>query len=212
MSEPRPYCYEYPRPAVTVDMVVFALDGTALRALMVRRKRDPFAGAWAVPGGFLELDEPAEAAARRELREETGLAAVGHVEPIGFFAAPGRDPRGRTISLAFAGVVRWPAPRVRGADDAAEAAWLEPGRIDAFAFDHAEVLAVARRWLAAGVATGPLGPALLPLPFGDQHVRALLRAALGSARRAAAWRRRQERAGRVVPVPGSAAEFRPVEP
>src|SRR5437763_14741310 len=116
MAKPKaktlPYCYEYPRPSLTVDMVVFALDGDALRVLMIRRKRDPFAGTWALPGGFVDIDEPIEHAARRELEEETGLGRISLVAPIGVFGAPGRDPRGRTISVAHAAVVRGPLPAV----------------------------------------------------------------------------------------------------
>src|SRR4051794_19316530 len=105
---PPPYCYDYPRPAVTVDLVVFSLSGDELRVLLIRRKADPFAGRWALPGGFLEMDEPIADGARRELREETGLEAAGPLALIGVFGDPGRDPRGRTISLAHATVVRGP--------------------------------------------------------------------------------------------------------
>src|SRR5260370_25359895 len=103
---PAPYCYDYPRPAVTVDLAAFALFRTDLRVLMIRRKKEPFAGRWALPGGFLEIDEPIEAAARRELREETGLDVTGPGAMIGVFVDPGRDPRGRTIRLAHAAAVR----------------------------------------------------------------------------------------------------------
>ena len=143
----QPYCYKYPRPAVTVDLVAFATDGPALRVLLVRRKSEPFAGRWALPGGFLNLDEPAEVGARRELREETGLDVAGPVEPIGFFDAPGRDPRGRTISLAFAAVLPGPLPEVAGGDDAAAAEWREVEGLSGLAFDHDAILAVARGWL-----------------------------------------------------------------
>src|SRR5262245_31520994 len=105
----KPYCYAYPRPAVTVDLVAFALFGTDLRVLLIRRAKEPFTGHWALPGGFIDIDEPIEAAARRELREETGLDVNGPIELIGVFGDPGRDPRGRTISLAHATVVRDPS-------------------------------------------------------------------------------------------------------
>src|SRR5262245_50385266 len=95
----KPYCYEYPRPAVTVDLVLFAWDASDLRVLLIRRKHDPFAGHWAFPGGFLDIDESVEHAVRRELWEETGLDFTGGVTEIGVYADPGRDPRGRTISV-----------------------------------------------------------------------------------------------------------------
>ncbi len=143
----QPFCYEYPRPAVTVDLVAFVREGSTLRVLLVRRKAEPFAGRWALPGGFLNLDEPAEAGARRELREETGLEVAGPVEPIGFFDAPGRDPRGRTISLAFAALVPGPLPAVAGADDAEKAEWRAVEGLAGLAFDHDAILARARGWL-----------------------------------------------------------------
>src|SRR4051812_6751419 len=95
---PAPYCYDYPRPAVTTDVVVFCSG----RVLLVRRKNDPFAGRLAFPGGFLDIDEPIEACARRELKEETGLDLAAHpFTPLGVYGAPGRDPRGRTISVVY---------------------------------------------------------------------------------------------------------------
>ena len=97
------------------------------------------------------MDEPAEAGARRELREETGLEIAGPVEPIGFFAKPGRDPRGRTITLAHAAVVRPGEHKTQGGDDAAEAAWTKIGDPIDLAFDHAEILDQALAWLRRGV-------------------------------------------------------------
>ena len=192
-----PYCYEYPRPAVTVDLAAFALFGTDLRVLLIRRKHAPFAGHWALPGGFLEIDEPIEAAARRELREETGLAVPGPVELIGVFGDPGRDPRGRTISLVHAAVVRHSSAKVAGADDAAEAGWCDPHRSSNLAFDHDAILAAALAWLSRGVAEGGLALALLPVTFGAGEVRRLLEVLGMQGTSAAAWIKRLRRAGRI---------------
>jgi 8-oxo-dGTP diphosphatase len=206
---PPPYCYDYPRPAVTVDMVVFTLAGDALRTLFIRRKHEPFAGRWALPGGFLDIDEPIEAAARRELREETGLDLPGPVGLIGVFGDPGRDPRGRTISLVHGAVVRGPV-EIQGGDDAAEAAWLDPRLTKDLAFDHDKIIACALEWLMEGAAEGTLGLGLLPPEFEPSDVRALHRAVFGNARSALPWRRRMEREGRIVAVSEDADRFRVV--
>ncbi|HEY2157545.1 MAG TPA: NUDIX hydrolase [Isosphaeraceae bacterium] len=144
------FCYAYPRPSVAVDLVVFARDRGAARVLLIRRKHKPFAGRWAIPGGFINMGEPFEEAARRELKEETGLDAAGPLAFIGVFGRPRRDPRGRTISIAHATLHRGPIPRIRGTDDAAEAAWHDVDAARGLAFDHDEILAAARAWLGAG--------------------------------------------------------------
>jgi 8-oxo-dGTP diphosphatase len=212
-----PYCYDHPRPSVSVDMGVFALEGDAIRVLMIRRKSDPFAGAWALPGGFLDLDEPAEVAARRELKEETGLDRVEHVSPIGFFAGVDRDPRGRVISLAHAGVVRPPLPTVQGGDDAASAAWVDPREIESFAFDHREILATALHWLLFQVQADRVGLALLPEVFGNADIKRLHQAIGATPQAATAWRRRMEKSGEITLSSGAgrrryrASEPRPSE-
>jgi 8-oxo-dGTP diphosphatase len=207
---PPPYCYDYPRPAVTVDLAVFTLLGESLRVLLIRRGHEPFAGRWALPGGFLEIDEPIEAAARRELREETGFDVTGPVDLIGVFGAPGRDPRGRTISLAHAAAVRGPIPAIEGADDASEAAWLDPAQPLELAFDHDAILARALDWLRRGVADGPLDLALLPVTFSTAEAKALHRAVGNSSRAASAWCARLLRQGLIRSVPGSAGRYRAV--
>ena len=144
---PPPYCYDYPRPAVTVDLVAFAREGDRLKVLLVRRKHDPFAGRWALPGGFVDMNEPVEDAARRELKEETGLE-VGEINFLGVYSDPGRDPRGRTISLVFYALIPGPPPRPTGGDDAEDAAWLDApdvSRPGALAFDHDRILGDAIR-------------------------------------------------------------------
>ncbi len=106
----RPYCYEYPRPSVTVDLVVFTLAPEGIRALFIRRKKDPFAGRWAIPGGFLEMEEAVDLAALRELREETGLADPQLVEPIGWFGDPGTT---RGVAPSALPMRPWSAGRPR---------------------------------------------------------------------------------------------------
>lgn len=155
-----PYCYEYPRPAVTVDLVVFAHRGDTLVTLMVRRGRDPFAGSWAVPGGFLGIDEEMEVGARRELREETGLDLPAPISFLGVFGAPGRDPRGRTISLAQVAYLPGEPPEVTGGDDAAEASWRPATPDDpatSLAFDHDQILRKGLDWLKTSTRAASAG-------------------------------------------------------
>jgi 8-oxo-dGTP diphosphatase len=184
---PGRFYYEYPRPQVTVDLVVFAYLDRSLKCLLIRRRQDPFAGKWALPGGYLEMDEPEEEAARRELKEETGLEIPGPVEPIGFFGGPGRDPRGRTISLAFAAVLRPGTHQVRGGDDASEAAWIGLDALTDLAFDHAVILDVARRWLDRRLLAGPIGLELLPTAFELEDIVALFRSLSGRPDMAFTW-------------------------
>jgi 8-oxo-dGTP diphosphatase len=139
------YTYDYPRPAVTADVVLIS-DEKEPRVLLIRRKGDPFAGMWAIPGGFINIEEPLEAAARRELYEETGVK-VEQLEQLHTFGDPGRDPRGRTISIVYLAIVDAASLQPRAADDAAEVAWHPLHRLPALAFDHAEILAYASRWL-----------------------------------------------------------------
>jgi 8-oxo-dGTP diphosphatase len=141
------FTYDYPRPSVTVDLVVFSRHGRSSRVLLVRRKREPYAGRWAIPGGFVTIDEPFEAAARRELKEEAGLALDGPIAFLGVFGRPGRDPRGRTISIAHVAMRDGPLPNIAGGDDAASARWVALSHAKQLAFDHDEILAAAKAWL-----------------------------------------------------------------
>ncbi len=142
-----PFCYEYPRPAVTVDLVVFSGRDAEKLVLLIRRKHEPFAGRWALPGGFLEMDETGSEAARRELKEETGTEIPGEIHFLGVYDAPGRDPRGRTISMAFVARIDGPVHGVTGADDAEAAEWVTIGNALNLAFDHDEILNAGLKWL-----------------------------------------------------------------
>jgi 8-oxo-dGTP diphosphatase len=149
----KPYCYEYPRPAVTVDVIIVTRERRP-RVLLIRRKHDPFEGKWAIPGGFVDMDEPLEAAARRELREETGVK-VAELEQLHTFGDPGRDPRGRVIAVAYLARVKASDVSPEAADDAAEVGWHPLDRLPPLAFDHDQILAVARQRLAPQRARKP---------------------------------------------------------
>ena len=131
------YTYSYPRPAVTADCVVLTLE-TVPQVLLIQRGRDPFKGAWAFPGGFMEMDETTEQCAMRELQEETGLV-IDEVRQVGAYSKVDRDPRGRTVTVAYLAFVDKPTA-VSGSDDAATAAWFPVNAVPELAFDHAEIL------------------------------------------------------------------------
>lgn len=138
------FCYEYPRPSVTVDIVLVTREAKP-RVLLIRRKHDPFAGFWAIPGGFVDMDESLEAAARRELMEEASVQA-DQLEQLYTFGDPQRDPRGRTISVVYLARVDADKLQPRAEDDAAEVGWHSLQRPPApLAFDHAKILACARQ-------------------------------------------------------------------
>ncbi len=131
------FCYDYPRPAVTVDIVVFS--GDALSVLLIQRKHPPFEGHWALPGGFIEMEEPLETSALRELEEETGVTDVALTE-VGVFGAPFRDPRGRVITIAYTTVVEKSTLNLKAGSDASEVAWFPNTDLPKLAFDHSEII------------------------------------------------------------------------
>lgn len=142
----------YERPSVTVDVVVVAGStlGDRPKVLLVKRDRPPFEGCWALPGGFVEPEEPLETAARRELEEETAIRPL-HLEQMHTFGEPGRDPRGWTISVVYVALLHRDELRAlhpQAGSDAGEVAWFDLNRLPPLAFDHADILAVARDRLA----------------------------------------------------------------
>ena len=140
----RTYTYDYPRPAVTADSVVFCNGSDGLSVLLIERANDPFKGCWAFPGGFMDMEENAEDCAKRELKEETGME-VRSLEYLGTFSEVNRDPRGRTITIAYYAVVE--KSDVIGADDASRAKWFPIDSIPSLAFDHEDILRAALKVL-----------------------------------------------------------------
>lgn len=142
------YTYSYPRAALSVDCVLFGKDGNDTKLLLIQRGKGPFQGSWALPGGFLELDETLEQAARRELKEETSVE-LAHVTRVGVYDAINRDPRERVISVAFMATTEVSAHRAVGSDDASDAQWFSLNNLPALAFDHEQIVRDARALLAA---------------------------------------------------------------
>src|SRR5687768_10635125 len=133
-----PHSYEYPRPALTVDCVVFGFDELELKVLLVRRSQEPFANTWALPGGFVDVNETLEDAARRELLEETGLKDV-FLEQLYTFGAVDRDPRERVVSVAYYALVKLNEHPTEPGDDAAAVGWFPLTHLPEMAFDHREI-------------------------------------------------------------------------
>lgn len=131
--------YEYPRPALTVDAVVFCKKNEKLNVLLIQRKNNPYQDCWALPGGFVDMDELIDHAANRELEEETTLKHVD-LKRLDVYDSIDRDPRGRTISVVYYGEVEESNSAVKGEDDAKQAKWFSIESLPSLAFDHDQVL------------------------------------------------------------------------
>ena len=158
------FSYEFPRPALTVDCVVFGLDDEDLKVLLIERGLDPFKGSWALPGGFVRVDESLDDAARRELEEETGLKKV-FLEQLYTIGDLERDPRERVVTVAYFALVRLQSHRVKAATDANRALWFAVDDLPTLAFDHQKILSIAYERLRGKVRYQPIGFELLPQKF-----------------------------------------------
>ncbi len=173
---------EVERPAFTVDLLLLSPQQDVLQVLLIRRRHEPFAGQWALPGGFVAANERPEDAARREMQEETGVRKIDDLVPVGGFAAPGRDPRGWTVSLAYLALMRpeeVARESIAAADDAADARWFAAYAPPEMAFDHGEILTQALERLRMGLWTGPLAARLLPPTFRLEDIHHLYQTLLG---------------------------------
>jgi 8-oxo-dGTP diphosphatase len=174
-----PFTYQYPRAALTVDCVVFGFDEAELKILLIQRGLEPFKGKWALPGGFVRLEETLEDAARRELEEEAGLKQV-FLEQLYTFGAVDRDPRERVVSVAYYALVKLAAHHTKAATDAADAQWFPISKAPKLAFDHADILKVGLARLKAKVRYEPIGFELLPPKFTLSQLQRLYEAVLES--------------------------------
>ena len=174
--EDKMYSYKYPHPAVATDCVIFGFDGLKLQVLLVERGIEPYKGKWALPGGFMRMDEDADQCAKRELKEETNLTA-NYIEQFHTFTSPGRDPRERIISIAYFALVK--IQDVIGGDDAIRANWFALDEIPQLAFDHDLILRTAMDRLRERIHFQPIGFDLLPEKFTLKELQMLYEAILG---------------------------------
>lgn len=195
------YVYEHPRPALTVDIVIFTLRDNRLQVLLIQRANEPFAGCWALPGGFVNMEESLEEAAARELEEETGIKEA-YLEQLYTYGDPDRDPRGRVVTVAYFALIPADAPvRREGGSDASQARWFPVDRLPPLAFDHAEIIAYALRRLRYKLEYTAVGFELLPSEFTLTEIQRTYEMILGEKLDKRNFRRRMLESGIIEPTP-----------
>ena len=194
-----PHTYQHPRAALTVDGVVFGFDDGELKVLLIQRALEPFKGKWALPGGFVHVDETLDDAARRELAEETGLENV-FLEQLYTFGMVKRDPRERVVSVAYYALVKLSDHHAKAATDAANAQWFLVSQLPKLAFDHTEIVAMALTRLQGKVRYQPIGFELLPPKFTLSELQHLYEAILGSGLDKRNFRKKVLGFGLLVPL------------
>lgn len=188
------YTYTYPRPALTVDIVIFSVQQARLQTLFIRRAQPPYQGAWALPGGFVRMEESLEEAAARELAEETGLRDT-YLEQLYTYGDPQRDPRERVVSVAyFALIPADSAAQVQPGSDACSSQWFPVDSLPALAFDHAEIVTYALRRLRYKLEYTAVGFELLPETFSLSELQHTYEVILGEKLDKRNFRRRIQQA------------------
>src|SRR5437660_8899371 len=195
------FSYQCPRAALTIDCVVFGFDDGELKVLLIERGLEPFKGRWALPGGFVRVDETLDDAARRELEEEAGLKNI-FLEQLYTFGEVERDPRERVVSVAYYALVKLSEHEAKAATDAANARWFAVSKIPKLAFDHAEILAMALARLKAKVRYQPIGFELLPPKFTLSQLQHLYEAVLDANLDKRNFRKKVLGFGLLVPLKG----------
>jgi len=193
------FSYKYPRAALAVDCVVFGFDESELKVLLIERALEPFKGSWALPGGFVHVNETIDEAARRELEEEAGLTNV-FLEQLYTFGSVDRDPRERIVSVAYFALVKLSDYNAQAAADAADARWFPVSEAPKLAFDHAEILATALDRLKGKVRYQPIGFELLPPKFTLSQLQHLYEIILGAGLDKRNFRKKVLSFGLLVPL------------
>ncbi|MFO0844387.1 MAG: NUDIX domain-containing protein [Gemmataceae bacterium] len=205
----RKHSYDWPRPAVTVDVALFTVAGPGhplrLEVLLIRRGDEPFRGRWALPGGFVHEHEDLPDAAARELGEETGLRGV-YLEQVGAVGTPGRDPRGHTVTVVWVGLVPADRGALQASGDARAAAWFDVAGLPKLAFDHAAILERALAHLRGRLAEAPVCFELLPREFTLSELQAVTEAILGRELDRRNFRRKVTELGLVEEADGTRRE------
>lgn len=158
------YQYPYPHPAVSTDIVIFTIQDKQLKVLLIRRLSEPFKNGWALPGGFVEIDEDLEQAALRELQEETGISGV-YLEQLYTFGKPDRDPRERVITVSYYTLVPIDHLKVGAASDARALGWFDIEQLPELAFDHRKIVSKAKQRLTAKLDYSTIAFQFMPSTF-----------------------------------------------
>ncbi len=172
------YTYEYPHPAVTTDIVIFTVRDAKLNLLLIKRGMDPFKGSWALPGGFVRMEESLDECAKRELEEEAGLSGV-YLEQLYTFGKPDRDPRERVISVAYYTLTPSENMELSAGTDAEEAQWFPVEKLPELGFDHQEIIRVARERLSAKMEYSTIGLQFMPDEFTLSQLQTVYEQAIG---------------------------------
>jgi len=194
-----PYTYEYPHPAVTVDVLVFTFQAGELKLLLIQRGRPPAEGMWAIPGGFVNIDESLKRAAWRELNEETGVHAA-YLRQLGAFGHPDRDPRERIITVAYLALLPVDRLHIQAGSDAMDARLFGLQKLPELAFDHAKILRRAHERLRQNFADASTALHLLPETFTMSQLRRVHEQVLGETLDKRNFSKKMQTAGLVAPT------------
>ena len=196
---PGPYAYEYPHPAVTVDVAIFTVLDDSLRILLIQRRNPPHQGMWALPGGFVDIDESLKHAAWRELKEETGINAA-YLEQFYTFGHQRRDPRERVITVAYLALLPPDKLTLQAGSDAERAEWFDVQRLPELAFDHPKIIARALHRLNEKIGESSVVFELLPETFTLPELRRVIELIRGEPLDRRNFRKRMLKQGLIEPT------------